>query len=253
MTFLFHSVSSQLLWWAPLLCVCLPGSLSGPFFSFSAHLLASSQTFLCLCYCLWLWSILLSWFPGQPFPTACFSGPQIAKIEFDIFPTPILSTCTFAFLFVRVKYMENITRESFLNEFKKHWRERIHLYFLRSSVTYSIHASLVAQKVKNLPATRETWVWSLGWEDPLEEDMATHSSILAWRIPMEEEPGGLQSMGSQRVRHDWVTKPSTQHNVYIRRIEEMVCKITYNNSFYSLCGGPLGKPLDKSPHLELDS
>ena len=60
-------------------------------------------------------------------------------------------------------------------------------------------ASLVAQRV--LPAMRETWVQSLGWEDPLEKEMATHSCILAWRIPWTEEPGGLQSMGSQRVRH----------------------------------------------------
>ena len=52
---------------------------------------------------------------------------------------------------------------------------------------------------------RETWVRSLGWEDPLEKEMETHSSILAWRIPRTEEPGGLQSTGSQRVRHNWVT------------------------------------------------
>ena len=63
-------------------------------------------------------------------------------------------------------------------------------------------ASLVAQTVKNPPATQETQVQSLGWEDPLEKDMATHSSILAWEIPWAEEPGGLQSMGSQRVGHD---------------------------------------------------
>ena len=63
-------------------------------------------------------------------------------------------------------------------------------------------ASLVAQLVKNPPAIQETWVRSLGWEDPLEEKMAPHSSILAWRIPWTEEPGGLQPMGSQRVRHD---------------------------------------------------
>ena len=60
-------------------------------------------------------------------------------------------------------------------------------------------ASLVAQLVKNPPAMWETWVQSLGWEDPLEEEMATHSSILAWRIFWTEEPGGLQSMGLQRV------------------------------------------------------
>ena len=55
---------------------------------------------------------------------------------------------------------------------------------------------------KNLPAMQETWVRSLGGEDPLQEGMATHSSILAWRTPRTEEPGGLQSMESQRVRHD---------------------------------------------------
>ena len=55
--------------------------------------------------------------------------------------------------------------------------------------------------VKNLPAMQEMWVQSLGWEDSLEEGMATHSSILAWRIPWTEEPGGLQSMGFQRVGH----------------------------------------------------
>ena len=55
---------------------------------------------------------------------------------------------------------------------------------------------------KNLPATQETQVQSLGWEDPLEKGMATHSSILAWRIPRAEEPGGVLSMGSQRVGHD---------------------------------------------------
>ena len=60
----------------------------------------------------------------------------------------------------------------------------------------------MAQRIKRLLAIQETRVRSLGWEDPLEKEMATHSSILAWRIPWIEEPGGLQSMGSQRVRHD---------------------------------------------------
>ena len=63
-------------------------------------------------------------------------------------------------------------------------------------------ASLVAQEVENVPAVQETRVRSLGWEDPLEKAMATHSSILAWKIPWTEEPGGLQAMGSQRVRCD---------------------------------------------------
>ena len=63
-------------------------------------------------------------------------------------------------------------------------------------------ASLVAQMVKNLPAVLKTWVQSLGQEDPLEEEMATHSTVLAWRSPWTEEPGKLQSMGLHRVRHD---------------------------------------------------
>ena len=62
---------------------------------------------------------------------------------------------------------------------------------------------LVAQMVKNLPVTQETRVRSLGWEVPLEKGMVIHSSILAWRIPGIEKSGGLQSVGSQRVRHDW--------------------------------------------------
>ena len=63
-------------------------------------------------------------------------------------------------------------------------------------------ASLVAQRLKRLPAMWETWIQCLGWEDPLEKEMATHFSILAWRIPWMEETSGLQSTGSQRVGHD---------------------------------------------------
>ena len=69
------------------------------------------------------------------------------------------------------------------------------------------HSSHTLMVKKNLPAM-QTWIQSLGQEDPLEEGMATHSSILAWRIPWTEEPGGLQSMGSQRVGQDWVTNTS---------------------------------------------
>ena len=68
--------------------------------------------------------------------------------------------------------------------------------------------SLVAQTVRRLPTMRETWVRSLGWEDPLEEEMATHSSTLAWKTLWTEEPGRLQSMGSQRVGHDSATSLS---------------------------------------------
>ena len=67
-------------------------------------------------------------------------------------------------------------------------------------------ASLVAQMIKNSPTMQETWVRSLAWEDPLEKGMATPSSILAWRIPWTEEPGGLKSTGLQRVQHNLATK-----------------------------------------------
>ena len=75
-----------------------------------------------------------------------------------------------------------------------------HAYLVPPSV-----ASLVAQMVKRLPAKQETRVQSLRWEDPLEKEMAIHSSTLAWRIPWTEDPGRLQSMGLQRVGHDWAT------------------------------------------------
>ena len=74
-------------------------------------------------------------------------------------------------------------------------------YFVGTTLTVE-QASMVAQKVKNLPAMQETGVRSLGWEDPLEKGLSIHSSILVWKIPWTEEPGGLQSMGSQRVGHD---------------------------------------------------
>ena len=65
---------------------------------------------------------------------------------------------------------------------------------------------LAAKMGKNLPAMQEMWVWSLGQEDPMEKEVAAHSSILAWEIPWPEEPDGLQSLGSQRAGHDLVTK-----------------------------------------------
>ena len=72
--------------------------------------------------------------------------------------------------------------------------------------------SWMAQMLKNLPAVQETWVWCLSRENPLEKAMATHSSVLAWRIPWTEEPGGLQSIESQRVVHNWATNKHTHTN-----------------------------------------
>ena len=102
-------------------------------------------------------------------------------------------------------------RETFSSEFwflvspgkavSRHGQNRVGLERTKGplSVPFRVEiwwASLVAQMVKNLPANAGDPVWSLGWEDPLEKEMATHSSILAWKIPWTEEPGGLQSMGS---------------------------------------------------------
>ena len=71
--------------------------------------------------------------------------------------------------------------------------------------------------VKNLPAMRETWVGSLGWEDPLEKEIAAHSNIFAWRIPWTEEAGSLQSMGSQRIGYSW------------KKIVSLLCKVKHQN------------------------
>ena len=76
------------------------------------------------------------------------------------------------------------------------------LKYINVSNQYVIHLKIIAQLVKNLPTMQETWVRSLGQEDPLEEGMATHSSILAWRIPWTEEPGRLQSIRLQTVGHN---------------------------------------------------
>ena len=86
-------------------------------------------------------------------------------------------------------------------------------------------AFLVAQMAKSPPAMQETWVWSLGQEDPLEKGMATHFSIFAWRIPWSEKSGRLQSIWSQRVKHNWVINTfrwgSQYYLQFLRREDEL--------------------------------
>ena len=89
--------------------------------------------------------------------------------------------------------------------------------------------------VRNLPTVWETWVPSLGWEDPLEEGMATHSSILAWRITWTEQPGGLQSIWSQRVGHNWATKHAHQQSD---------CRSDHSKYISGLGKGILGKVME---------
>ena len=116
--------------------------------------------------------------------------------------------------------------------------------------SYQFWASLVAQMVKNLPATQETQVWSLGQEDPLEKGMATHSSNLAWRIPRAEEPGGLQSMSLQRVGHDWATNTLTSlcHQFYLPNIFQINCCLsTLCCPCRHLIPWLLQQPLNSSP------
>ena len=94
------------------------------------------------------------------------------------------------------------------------WLQNAEFFMFSITVPKDEHsgASQIAQMVKSLPAMQETWVRSLGWEDPVEEDMTTHSSIPARRIPWTEEPGRIQSTGSQRVRHNWATTPHCPQN-----------------------------------------
>ena len=96
-----------------------------------------------------------------------------------------------------------LTLTSFL--FQHRWSCR------NKNLVHWVTTSLVAHMVKNLPATWEIWVRSLCWEDPLEEGMATHSSTPAWRIPWTEASGRLQSLGLQRVGHDWAIKHTSVH------------------------------------------
>ena len=88
---------------------------------------------------------------------------------------------------------------------EREWAENLSLNSGSPWRWFGSPTSLVAQMVKRLSTMWETWVQSLGQEDPLEKEMAIHSSTIAWRIPWTEEPGRLQSMGLQRVRHDWAT------------------------------------------------
>ena len=106
-----------------------------------------------------------------------------------------------------------ISLSSFLTQ-DSYFRE----WFFKASLKQELdltRASLVAQTVKNLPAVQETQVQSLGQEDSLEKGVATHFGILAWRIPWTEEPGGLKSMRSQRVRHNWETNSFIRLNKFV--------------------------------------
>ena len=107
----------------------------------------------------------------------------------------------------------------------------------------------MAQTVKRLPAMQETWIWSLGQENPLEKETATHSSILAWKMSWMEEPGGLQSTGWQRVGQDWVPGASVRNSVHGKGHEEQ--GLTYAKAWSSLRKLPVPEHLTPKPESVL--
>ena len=118
--------------------------------------------------------------------------------------------------------------------------------FLLELLVIALLSSLVPQTVKNPPAQQETRVQPLGWEDPLEKEMATHSRILAWRIPWTEEPGELQTMGSQRVRH---MGAANTHTVSRQRIGPLLTweahlPVSYLFAFHTVHGVLVVKVLE---------
>ena len=155
---------------------------------------------------------LISWcwlYVHSPF---CHSLVVLCLVNLNFAQLPWLETPLHSFIWLTYTCTALLLGFNYYNYF---------LYIMKTSawVLGSI-TSLVAQMVKHLPTTRETRVRSLGWEDPLEKEMATHSSVLAWRIPWMEEPDGLQSMGSKRVGLDWVTSLSL--SLWTKLVEVMV-------------------------------
>ena len=152
---------------------------------------------------------------AQSCPT--LSGPMDCSLPgssvHGISQARVLEWGAIAFSEYSPKYLERCDMAPFSEKCKNLTRERSTYERIRDKCELSLHTHLVlvhqlshlssgGSVVKNLPAMQETLVQSLGQEDPLEKGMATHSSILAWRIPWTEEHSGLQSMGLQRVRHD---------------------------------------------------
>ena len=125
------------------------------------------------------------------FAFSCFRGSSWPRVQTQVSVSPALAGTFFT---IGPPAKPRATVQWLKSEKKK-----------KLTLPNTITASLVAQTIKHLPAMRETWVRFLGWKDPLEKEMAIHSSTLVWKILRMEEPDRLQSMGLQRVRHDWAT------------------------------------------------
>ena len=121
---------------------------------------------------------------------------------------------------------------SFVSQHVFQWIGSWQYIFSKRKYEYKL---VVAQTVKHLPTMLETWVRSLGWENPLEKAMAPHSSTLAWKIRWTEEPGRLQSMGSQRVRHDWTTSLSLYHHRKSKQMHFNRRKVGKETYSYKVC------------------
>ena len=162
-----------------------------------------------------LWKTALSFFPDRKKAVWCHGNSSQACVQSCIYSSIYNSfilpsyICATSFPFYKMEKLKP-TSHSF-------------------SMNYRLHRDFpAAQMVKNLPAMQETQVLSLSQEDPLEKEMVTHSSSIAWRIPWTKEPGGLQSMGSQRVGCNWATNT---HADYLDRIH---CSFNKNqHSFYA--------------------
>ena len=157
----------------------------------------------------WSWYSSLRWFTQQP---------GLEELSLFMSPAPNWNPCSLLSKMIRTVYPNMVYVASKIQ--KSHYAS----FFVVDSTKYSnlplhMRTSLMAQRLKRPPPMRETRVRSLGQEDPLEKEMAIHSSILAWRILWTENPSRLQSTGSQRVGHDWVTSPSPRQ-VYFKQAPE---------------------------------
>ena len=145
------------------------------------------------------------------------------------------------FLQLHIKKANNLN-EKWAKELKRHFfKEELHMVNKHIKIRCStLLCTLVAQMVKNPPAMQKSWVWSLGWEDPLEKGMATHSSILAWKRTWIEEPRGLQSRGSQTFEHEWTTNTCAHththtHTLHCQPLIQFSSVSSYIQSCLTLC------------------
>ena len=133
---------------------------------------------------------------------------------------------------VAISFSRGSSQPSEWTQFSRIAGRCFNLWATREAPLFLLNYSFImAQMVKNLPAMQETGIRSLGQEDPLEKGMATHSSILVWRIPCTEEPAGLQSMGSQRVGHDWLTEQQQRRDSQPAKVMKGVCDFANMDNF----------------------